>query len=145
MGLRHTYNNLNQLFPGHGISVAQGTQYKEMCPMCQKTEDYMSSQLVPIVRHLKTTNPGKFVGLDFLSILPDKFGNVGAYVFRDHFTKFVFIFPVANHDAVSAALAIFTYCVLYGAFDVLMTDPGSELTSEAVALVNKWFGIHHRL
>ena len=45
----------------------------------------------------------------------------------------------------SAALAIFTYCVLYGAFDILMSDPGSDLTSEAVAQVNNWFGIHHRL
>ena len=52
--------------------------------------------------------------------------NVGSYVFSDHFTKFLYVFPVANHDAVLAALAIFTYCVLYGAFDVLMTDPGSD-------------------
>lgn len=145
LGLRRTYNNLNNMFPGHGISVAQVTEYKELCPICQKTEDYMSSQLVPIVRHLKTTDPGKVVGLDYLSVLLDKFGNSGAYVFRDHFTKFVYIFPTPHHDATSAALAIFTYCVLYGAFDILMTDPGTDLTSEAVSQVNKWFGIHHRL
>ena len=145
LGLRRTYNTLNKLFPGHGISISQVTEYKELCPTCQKTEDYMSSQLVPIVRHLKTTNPGRVVGMDYLSVVEDKFGNVGAYVLRDHFTKFVYISPTHNHDAPSAALAIFSYCVLYGAFDILMTDPGSDFTSEAVEQVNKWFGIHHRL
>jgi hypothetical protein len=55
------------------------------------------------------------------------------------------VFPVPTPDLTNAALAIFTYCVLYGAFDTLMTDPGSELMSVAVAEVNKWFGIHHRV
>ena len=105
----------------------------------------MSSQLVPIVRHLKTLHPGAVVGIDYLTVVLDKFGNVGAYVLRDHHTKLVFIFPVASHNAENAALAIFTYCVIYGGFDILMSDPGSELTSQAVAQVNKWFGIHHRL
>jgi len=145
LGIKRTYDKLNILFPGHGISVSQVTEYKELCPICQKTEDYMSSRLVPIVRHLKTVNPGKVVGLDFLSVNLDKYGNAGAYVFRDHFTKFVYILPAASHDASLAALAIFSYCVLYGACDVLMTDPGSDLTSKAVAQVNVWFGIHHRL
>jgi hypothetical protein len=105
----------------------------------------MSSTLVPITRHLKTTSPGRVVGIDYLTLVPDKFGNVGVYVLRDHFTKFVYIMPATTHDQVNASLAIFLYSVLYGAFDVLMSDPGSDLTSQAVAEVNKWFGIHHRL
>ena len=145
LGIRRTYETLNRLFPGHGISMAQVTAYKELCIVCQKTEDYMSTQLVPIVRHLKTTNPGKVVGIDFLTLVLDKFGNIGVYVLRDHFSKLLFVYPARSHDSMTAAFAIFTYCVLYGAFDVLMSDPGSELTSDAVAQVNKWFGIHHRL
>jgi hypothetical protein len=43
------------------------------------------------------------------------------------------------------ALAIFSCCALFDAFAILMSDPGSELMSAAVAQVNKWFGIHHRL
>jgi hypothetical protein len=42
-------------------------------------------------------------------------------------------------------LSIFSCCVIYGAFSVLMSDPGSEIMSEAVAQVNAWFGIHHRV
>jgi hypothetical protein len=105
----------------------------------------MTSQLVPIPRHLKTTSPGRVVGIDYLSLVEDKFGNTGCYVLRDHFTKFVFIQPAASHDQSNAALAIFNYCVLYGAFNVLMSDPGSELLSAAVAQVNEWFGIHHTI
>ena len=145
LGIRRTYETLNLHFPGHGISMSQVTAFKESCPECQKSEDYMSVSLVPITRHLKTNNPGKVVGLDYLKVVKDQFGNVGVYVFRDHFTKFVYLFPTPSPDSESAVLAIFLYSVLYGAFDVLMTDPGSELMSVAVSEVNKLFGIHHRV
>ena len=145
LGVRRTYDTLNLRFPGHGIPLSQVTAFKESCPVCQKTEDYMSSQLVPIVRHLKTLNPGSVVGIDFLSVILDKFGNSGCYVLRDHHTKLVFIYPVPSHDAENAALAIFSYCVTYGGCDILMSDPGSDLTSQAVSQVNQWFGIHHKL
>lgn len=69
LGLRRTYNSLNNMFPGHDISITQVTEYKELCPLCQMPEDYIFSQLVPIVRLPKTSNPGKVVGLDYLSIL----------------------------------------------------------------------------
>ena len=145
LGIRRTYAMLNEHFPGHGISQSQVKEFKERCPICQKTEDYMGVQLVPIVRHLKTSNPGKVVGMDYLSITLDKFGMNGLHVLRDHFSKFIYAVPTREHNAESAALAIFLYCVLYGAFDILMTDPGSDYMSEAVSQVNQWFGIHHRV
>jgi len=145
LGIRRTYALLNESFPGHGISLSQVREFKERCPVCQKTEDYMSVQLVPVTRHLKTSDPGKVVGMDYLTVCPDRFGNVGAHILRDHFTKLIYIHPTRNHDAESAALAIFLYCVIYGGFDILMTDPGSDYMSQAVEQVNKWFGIHHRV
>ena len=145
LGVRRTYEMLNSTYPGHGIPISQVIAFKEACPVCQKTEDYMAVQLAPKARHLKTSSPGRVVGMDYLTLVPDKYGNVGLYVCRDHFSKLIFLFPVATHDQENAALALFTYCYLYGAFDVLMTDPGSELTSNAVATLNSWFGIHHRV
>jgi hypothetical protein len=145
LGIRRTYDTLNVRFPGHGIPISQVVTFKENCPVCQKTEDYMNVQLQPITRHLKTTDPGRVVGIDYLTVVLDKFGNNGAYVCRDHFTKFVYVLPVPSHDAENATSALFNYCVLYGAFDILMSDPGSELLSSAVSQLNSWFGIHHRV
>jgi hypothetical protein len=85
------------------------------------------------------------VGIDYLTICLDKFGMIGLYLLRDHFSKLVFLFPVPAHDSEYAALAIFSCSVIYGAFSILMSDPGSEILSEAVSQVNKWFGIHHRV
>lgn len=144
-GVQRTYELLNKHFPGHGISMTIVKQWRKDCATCAKVDKYNSIKLVPIIRHLKTEGPGRVVGIDYLTLVPDKFGNVGCYVLRDHFTKLVFISATAMHDATAAALAIFSFCVFYGAFDVLMSDPGSDFTSDAISILNKWFGIHHRL
>jgi hypothetical protein len=132
-GVLRTHRLLNENFPGHGISQAQVTSFKKQCAVCQKTEEYMKAQLLPVARNLRTTNPGKVMGIDYLSVVLNKFGNVEFYVLRDHFSKFTYIFPVPAHDSEHAAMAIFTACVLYGAFGTLMSDPGSDLMSKAVA------------
>ena len=75
----------------------------------------------------------------------DKFGNSGLYVIRDHFNKWLQLYPTATRDATAAILALFCYIVGYGCFDVLISDPGSELTSDAMATLNSWFGVHHTL
>ena len=144
-GVRRTYDLLCKNFPGHGISQSEILAYREACPVCQKNDTAMSNTLVPIIRTLKNDGPRRVVGIDYLSLVLDKFGNNGAYVMRDHFTKLVFIHATATRDTTAAALAIFSYCVTYGKFDTLISDPGSELTSEGVALLNQWFGIHHRV
>jgi hypothetical protein len=104
----------------------------------------MTDSLLPVVRHLKVDSPRRVVGIDHLSLELDSFGNSGAYVIRDHFTKLVGIYPSKSHDAQSAATAIFQYCVTYAAFDLLISDPASEFTSTMLATLNSWFGVHHR-
>jgi hypothetical protein len=94
--LVHDYKDSGHL--GHGLLMAQVAAFRESCPICQKTEDYMSSQLVPIKRHLMT-NPGKVVGIDYLTVVKDRFGNAGAYVLRDHFSKLIFLFSIPSHDS----------------------------------------------
>jgi len=144
-GLRRTHDLLNDKYPGHGISQKQVAAFIEACPVCQKSQRALSTTLVPIVRHLKTVSPGRVVGIDYLDLKKDKYGNIGVYVMRDHFTKFVYISPTPRKDATAAASVVFLYCVLYGAVKVLMSDPGSDFTSGLMEQLNKWFGIHHRL
>ena len=145
MGARRTWMLLNKHFPGHGISYAQVADYILGCGICQKVRLGMSETIVPIVRHLKNPGPRRVVGIDFLSLEPDKYGMVGVYVVRDHFTKLVFIYPAKEQSAVAAATTLFLYSVYFGCFDYLMDDPGSDFTSETIRELNQWFGIHHRV
>lgn len=143
MGVFRTYKLLNEHYAGHGISINQVRDYVMECPVCQKVRLGMEAALTPQVRHLKTKGPRAVVGIDYLSLEKDNFGNIGCYVTRDHFTKHVFIYPVKEHNSINAATAIFLHCVYFAKFDVLISDPGSEFTSEMMATLNSWFGIHH--
>lgn len=143
MGVDRTYRLLNRHFPGHGISINEVYNFVNDCPVCQKVRLGMESALVPRTRHLKTRGPRVVVGIDYLSLEKDKHNNIGCYVTRDHFTKQVFIHPVKEHNAVNAATAIFLHCIYFAKFDCLISDPGSEFTSEMISILNSWFGIHH--
>lgn len=145
MGVRRTFEFLNQEYPGHGISQKEISDFLDACPTCQANSSARSTKLVPITRHLKVPNPRDVVGIDYLSLVRDKFGNDGLYILRDHFTKLIYLHPTATKDAYAAAMAIFSYCILYGKYDTLISDPGSDFTSEGIALLNSWFGIHHRV
>ena len=144
-GVRRTYELLNKLYPGHGIPIQLVTEYRANCPVCQKNDDFYVTKYYSKPRTLKTTGPRKVVGIDHLTLPADAMGNTGLYALRDHFTRWLKLYPTSHRDATSAALALFSYIVDFGAFDVLISDPGSELMSDGVALLNTWFGIHHRV
>jgi hypothetical protein len=144
-GARRTWLLLNKHFPGHKIPYAAAVEYVLMCGICQKVRLGMNDALVPSVRTLKNPGPRRVVGIDFLTLVKDDFGSIGVYVIRDHHTKLVAIYPVSANNAENAALSIFTYCVTYAAFEVLISDPGSDFMSETIEILNEWFGIHHRV
>ena len=144
-GVRKSWMLLNEKFPGHGISYAQIAEFIAACVVCQKIRHSMTEVLIPIVRHLKTSGPRRVVGIDYLSLEPDDFGMIGVYVVRDHFSKILFIYAVKEQSAINAATSLFLYSIYYGCFDYLASDPGSEFTSELLAELNSWYGIHHRV
>ena len=143
-GIRATKEKLNNLFPGHGISMDELNKMFDYCEVCQLNAKHRATKLVPITRHLKVLGPREVVGIDYLDICQDEFGNKGVYVLKDHFTLLAYIYPTATKDYSDCALAIFMFCVTYGKSNALISDPGSELRSEGVALLNEWFGIEHR-
>jgi phospholipid-translocating ATPase len=144
-GVRNTWKLLNKYFPGHGISHQQVCDFVSECGVCQKVRLGMQDALLPMVRHLKNEAPRKVVGADFLSLEEDKYKMSGVYVLRDHFTHHVGIYPVSTPSAENFANSLFMHCVNFGKFDILITDPGTEFRSDAIQLLNTWFGIHHRV
>ena len=141
-GLRRTVELLDKNFPNHGITFRMITEMKERCKGCQKLEEHYALRYYAKPRHLKVDRPRRRIGIDYLSLIPDQHGNCGLYAIRDHFSKWLQLYPTASRDATAAILALFCYIVGYGCFDVMISDPGSELTSDAVKTLQSWFGIH---
>jgi hypothetical protein len=83
--------------------------------------------------------------VDLLSITPaDIHGNVVCIVVVVAFSKFVWLYPAADYQATTLALGLFKFFCNYGLYDEIWSDPGSNLTSDVVAQLNRWFGIRHR-
>jgi hypothetical protein len=84
------------------------------------------------------------IGCDTLSVSPvDESGFKYIIVVVNLFSKFVALYPVVNHDAISLATALFQYYCTYGVCERIITDPGSDLTSEVIRHLHRFFGIRH--
>ena len=145
-GARRTYQLINKIFPGHRISIRTVMDFVSSCAICQKYRLGMVDSLEPLVRHLKPEHNRSVVGYDTLEVSPrDKFGNLYLDVIVNHFTKFVKLYPKQEKTAVSTALSLFQYFCAYGVCDVIMTDPGSDLKSEIISHLVRYFGMDHRI
>lgn len=144
-GARRTWRALNQHYPGHRVPFRVIEELVSNCGICQKDRLGMVDTLEPIYRTLKPSTKRKRVGADGLTITPkDKNGNSYATIVVVEATKLVGIYPSVDKSALSTALALFQFFSTYGVFEELVTDPGSDLTSEVVAHLTGWFGIRHK-
>ncbi len=145
-GVRKTYLLLNTHFPGHRIPHKVVADFVSTCAICQKERLGMVDNIKPITKHLKPEHLHAAIGADVLSITPaDELGNTCLIVIVNHFTKLVYLYPAKVHDAINMATALFVYISIYGLVDVLYSDPGSDLMSEAVKQLNLWLGIRHKV
>lgn len=145
-GVARTRKLLDEEYPGHGIPVRLIAEFVQTCPVCQKERLGLADQLQPVVRVLHPEHQRATVGIDNLTIVPDKNGNENLIVLVNHFTKHVYGYPTPEHPTmIMIARAIFTYFTTFGKFDTLASDPGSDILGEVVKQVNQWLGIEHRI
>ena len=144
-GERRTWEILNKFFPGHKIPYRLIRDFIDRCVTCQKDRLAMTTEIQPIVRHLKPEHLRSVVGIDTLAVTEDDYGNTCIHTIVNHFSKLVALYPSKDHSAIALATSLFQYCGTYGTFDTLLSDPGSDLMSEVIAHLNRWFGIHHRV
>ena len=144
MGARRTWLELNRLFPGHRIKYRKIAEMIMECPICQKERHDMSDKIEPLVRHIKPPHWRARVGVDNLGVTPpDEHGNEHLIVVVDQFSRYVWAMPAKTYDAKTIATALFVYFTLFGVFDELWSDPGSDLMSKAVKQLNAYLGIKH--
>jgi hypothetical protein len=145
-GELRTWKALCKEFPGHGISMQTIYDFVRQCPVCQKIRQTAVPDIQPLTLHLKPPHARSRIGVDVLTITPtDTYGNTYCIVVVEHFTKFATIYPSKTKDDEAMATALFQHFCRFGTFDELLSDPGSDLTSKTVVLINKWFGIDKML
>jgi hypothetical protein len=144
-GVRKTWLTLNKLFPGHRLPYKIIQSFVSSCPTCQKDRlSGMNDALKPLVRHLKRSGSRSCIGLDTLTVTPpDIYGNKYLTVIVNHFTKLVAAYPSSEHNAKTAAAALYQYFCTYGLIDEIVTDPGIEFMNEVMQQLTTWFGVTH--
>lgn len=143
-GARRTWLLLNEAFPGHRIPYNLVVDFVSRCPACQKYRFGLVDTIDPVVKTLKPPHHRSTIGMDTLTVTPiDKHGHKYILVVSNHMTKFVYLYPLAHHDAVSVAQSLFHYLCTFGLVDNIQTDPGSEFDNEVIRHLTKWFGIRH--
>ena len=141
-GTRITYHKLNKKFPGHKIPYATVDELVNLCPYCQKTRLGMSEKdtIEPIHKPLRQPYIRKRVGIDTVTVTPaDKNGNKFIYTLVVPTTKLVYLFASAKHDSLHAAKAIFSFIMLYGMYEEIISDPGTEFTAHLLKHLTEWF------
>jgi hypothetical protein len=143
-GSVRTLKLLAKYFPSHGMSQETVANLVADCTHCQKIRIGLDSQLIPMHRTLSQEHLRAAIGCDTLSVSPtDDSGYRYIVVVVNLFSKFVALYPVKNHDAISLATSLFQYFCTYGICERIITDPGSDLTSEVVRHLHQFFGIRH--
>jgi hypothetical protein len=106
----------------------------------------MQDSIEPVYRHLKPAHHRARVGVDRVTVTPaDRYGNNNAIVVVDHFSKHSNVTASSDYSATTMATALFVYFCTFGVYEEVISDPGSDLMSEAVAQLNQWLGVAHKV
>ena len=129
-GVKELYTRLNKQFPGHGIAYKQVEDFIDRCACCQKTRKECKSRLVKIPRTLKPPHSRSAIGIDAVKITPaGKEGHTHITVILNLFCKHVYLYPVKSVSAKNLAAAVWSYWSNFGHTDMVISDQGSDLTS----------------
>ena len=62
----------------------------------------------------------------------------------EFFTRYKSLYAVKDYSAESLAEVLVTDMAVNGLFDILFSDPGSDLTSRAIQILSEWMGYSHK-
>jgi hypothetical protein len=143
-GIRVVLERLHREFPGHRIPVSFIRDWIAECETCQKMRLQMTSEIQSVPRNLGVSHARVRIGVDRMAVTPpDDDGNCNVISIVEFFTGFYQAYPSKDYTAVSLATVLFRFYCTFGTFDEIASDPGSDLMSEAVALLHQWLGMRH--
>lgn len=140
-GVQATIKLLDERYPGHTIPQRMVSDMVSLCNVCQKARLRHGYSYPEEILHHKPPHIRSLVGVDTLTITPtDKNGNNSVIVVVEIFAKWVSLYPASDKTAETMARALWQHAVRCGRFDHIISDPGSDLMSQAVIQLNVFLG-----
>ena len=150
-GVRKTYLDIMNVYPGNDMSYAEVARMVELCPSCQKrrlTSMKPGSVMKPIKRVVGPYGPHEAVSIDGAPVScpgPDEDGHTGFNLVKNQGTKVINIHPYKEKTDEEAANALLLTRIRSGPFKIVISDTGSDFTAKTVANLNKFVGAQHQL
>ena len=112
------------------------------CGECAKFRTTSKPAHKTPMKSVVTERPLQVVAMDFVGPLPKSdAGNVYALVMVDHFTRWPVVFPVQDTEAETVASKVCEFIHAYGCPKELLSDRGSQFTSELVKALCRQLGV----
>ena len=140
-GANRMYRDACKLYPGHRLPQAFFKDFVAECAICQKARMQKDTFFLERIRSLKENpQPRAAVCIDRVSISPaSKRGNTTAIVIADLFTRLAKVYASSEYTSDSVANALKDFLITYGSYDVVQSDPGSDILGGAVDAINaRW-------
>ena len=103
--------------------------YISRCEICQK-RNFQGMRKAKIKALPVVTQPLQRVGIDLIGKLsPSRSGNCYILTIVDHFTRFVQAYPLPNKQSATVSKAFMDFVCRYGCPEHVVSDRGSEFTS----------------
>ena len=141
LGFEKTREKLNKRFYWYKCNE-ELKRYIEECVECQINKPpnrYNHAEMMP----LRPTKPFELITTDILGPLPiTKNNNKYVLVVVDHFTKWLEVFPMNNQTALTVANNLITVFCRHGMPETILSDQGSNYTSELLNQLWEVLDIH---
>ena len=148
-GIRRTYRDIMQLYPGNDMSYQEIYDMVQLCPDCQKRRVTLpGDRKTPRERVIGPFGPHECVSIDGAPISisgPDENGYNGFNLVKNMGMGYICIIPYKNKTIDEAVDALLLARLRIGHFSILLSDPGSDYTGKLMKSFNNLIDVRHRL
>jgi hypothetical protein len=144
-GASQTWERAKKAYPEANISIEAVRRFVRECPLCQKLRNTGIKGLPERILSLKPDTYRRTIGIDHVTVAPDRHGNVCVILLVEHFSHFPQAYAVSTYNAETVAKVLFRHYCTFGIFDQLASDPGSAFMSDVVKNLNSWIGVHQKV
>lgn len=144
---RTMYFKCKAQWPNNGIPFRFFNDFVLNCAFCQKTKARMALRFQRLVKTLK--NPARrrsAIGIDVLFVgHEDDRGNTLVIIIVQFFTRHVYAYPTNTYSAETVVDCLMSYYSIFGIYDIMASDPGSNLLAEVVRSFNEACNVEHKI
>ena len=117
--------------------------YCKTCDVCQGVDKTDVKTKAPMIKPLIIDSPFSRVSLDIVSLLPTCKASGSRFILTimEHALHWPYAVALIDHTAVTVARKVLKYFTLYGLCKNVLSDLGTEFTSELLRLFVQYFGV----